>query len=1047
MRIDRRAVLKGTALGVGAGTHASVLTASPAGAQARPSLSGLKTCGLENPLSLARAPRLAWTNGAPQAAYRITCAGSERELRRGRDLLWDSGRIEESRSFDIPYDGPEAAPRQRIWWRVQTWTPQGAVATSRPAFWEATITPDDWTAHWLASEHPEAKADRLAGLHWVTGTGPQGPGVQRAFRTLIETPEAAQAEFLLSASKLQGVWLNGTPIEAEGPETPEWTTMALYRLDLRPGRNVLAFALTREAGFGTPAAAAAGLLKMRGADGQVRRLTTRTGWRTLVSPPDGWTDPTFDDADWAEASPPPRPPYGEPWRPYPAMHLRKGFAATRRIRSARLHATALGCYEAWINGRRVGDRMMAPEMTDPSRRILFQTYDVTALVRRGDNALGLWVGDGWYGSEYSSISRFSFGPAPCRVKAQLDIEYDDGSRETIATGPGWKTAPSPILSSEIYDGEVYDARAEIEGWSTPAFDDAGWAEAETVDAPDVAIEPEDAPPVRVTQTLKAVAITEPTPGNWVFDFGQNFAGWPLLKVRGQTGDAVEMRFAEVLLPSGEVDQRNLRSALARDTYILKGRGEETWTPRFTYHGFRYVQVSGLQTRPTAETLQGLVGHNDLTMTGLLRLGDPVIEKFWRNAVWSQRSNFFGLPTDCPQRDERLGWMGDAEVFWPAAAYNMDLQAYSSRVMGDIRHGQSAKGGFPDIIPPFFVGLELTSPGWSDAGIVLPHTAWMRNGDTEIVSENWDAMERHMAYILSQNPDHLWTRARGADYGDWLAVDAKEPGDPTTPKDLVGAAYWARCAGMMAQMAEGLGRTEDEARYRALFAQIRAAFNVAYVKPGGEIGNGSQTSYILPIAFGLLDDAAKAEAGRRLVADIRRRGDTLSTGFLGTPHILDALADSGHPDVAVTLLLQRRYPSWGYMVEKGATTMWERWNSDSGEVAMNSYNHYAFGAIGDFLFRRIAGIAPAAPGFRHVRVAPIVDRRLGYAGADYISPVGRIRADWRFEGDSAVLDLDIPAGAEAEVPPSPGMDWTLGEQRSSEETIRLAMGRHTLSARG
>ena len=893
MRVDRRTVLKSGLLSAGVSSVATPHAQAETATTGRPTVSGLKVCGLENPLSLARSPRLAWSIGAPQAAYRITCAASERDLQRGRNLSWDSGRVESAAHFDIAYEGPAIAPRQRVWWRVQTWTAQSASATSRPAFWEAAITPEDWSAEWLASEHPEAKADRLAGLYWITGTGAQRAGVVRAFRTVIDGSGAASAELLLSANTLQGIWLNDAPLQADGPEEQSWTTMAVYPLALKPGPNVLAFALTREAGFGVPAAAAAGMVRLTSPSGQVRRITTQSGWRTQLTPPDGWRQAAFDDSAWPEATPPTRLPAGEPWLPYPAMHLRKAFTARRRIRSARLHATALGCYEAWINGHRVGDRMMAPEMTDPARRILFQTYDVTALMRQGDNAVGLWVGDGWYGSEYSGISRFTFGPAPCRVRAQLDIEYDDGSRETVATGPGWKTKPSPVLSSEIYDGEVYDARAEV--------------------------------------------------------------------------------------------------------------------------------------------------------TGLLRLGDPVIETFWRNAVWSQRSNFFGLPTDCPQRNERLGWMGDAEVFWPAAAYNMDVQAYSSRVMGDVRHGQSAKGGFPDVIPPFFVGLELTSPGWSDAGVVLPHTAWMRSGDTGIVRENWEAMERHMAYILSQNPNHLWAKARGADYGDWLAVDAKEPGDATTPKDLVGTAYWARCAGMMAEMAQAIGRADDAVRYRALFDQIRAAFNTAYVKADGEIGNGSQTSYILPIAFGLLDDGAKAEAGRRLAADIHRRSDTLSTGFLGTPHILDALAISGHAEVAVTLLLQRAYPSWGYMVEKGATTMWERWNSDTGDVAMNSYNHYAFGAIVDFLFRRIAGVAPAAPGFDQVVIDPIVDQRLGHAGADYISSAGRIRVDWRFDNGAPVLNIDVPPGAQAEVRASTGVDWRLGDQRARQAPIRLTSGRHRLTA--
>lgn len=942
---------------------------------------------------------------------------------RSDGLVWDSGRVESNSTLDIPYGGPAPLPGQRLWWRVETWSSDDRRAVSAPAFFETAPRPQDWAATWLASEHPLAAADRAAGLHWLEVAGLQSDTAVRGFRFSASVPSTTQADFLLSANKLDGVWLNGQAVRAEGEEAVSWTTIAQYRLTLMPGANVIAVTLKKAAGFGVVNGFAS-ILRLPDATGGLTRLTSAEGWKTALEPAEGWQSPAFDASAWDTATIARRKPAGEPWPAYPAMHLRRAFKTGRRVRSARLYATALGCYEAWINGVRVGDQMLAPEMTDTHERVLFQAHDVTDLLRRGDNALGFWVGDGWYGSEFSSISRYSFGPPPNRVLARLDIEYEDGGRDSVVTGEGWRTAPSPVVSSEIYDGEIYDARLEIAGWSRAGFDDSGWAQAVEAPAPEVAVEPQEAPPVRITQTLKAVSITEPTPGVHVFDFGQNFAGWPRLKVRGQAGDRVEMRFAENLQADGQVDQSNLRSAFARDAYILKGGGDETWTPRFTYHGFRYVQVSGLRGRPTVDTLQGLVGHNDLAFTGLLRVGDPVVEKFWRNAVWSQRSNFFGLPTDCPQRDERLGWMGDAEVFWPAAAYNMDVQAYSARVMGDIRHGQSSKGGFPDVIPPFFVGLELTSPGWSDAGIVLPHTAWMHYGDTGIVRENWDAMQRHMAWIESQNPNHLWAKARGADYGDWLAVDAVQPGDPTTPKDLVGTAYWARCAAMMAQMAEATGQTDDAARYLALFDAIRAAFRSAFVKADGSIGNGSQTSYILPIRFGLLDPAGTADAGRRLAADIHRRNDTLSTGFLGTPHILDALVDSGQAEVAVTLLLQRQFPSWGYMVTKGATTMWERWNSDTGDVAMNSYNHYAFGAIGDFLFRRVAGVDAAAPGFSKVRVAPVVDARLGFGGADYASASGLIRTDWKIEGDRLRLDVELPAGVSAEVVlPASASSWT------------------------
>lgn len=1039
MQIRRRdVILVGAGAGLGTAVAPSVVQA-----RERPGVNGLTVCGLSAPLALDRPPAFSWRVTAPQAAYRITCAATEAALLQERDLLWDTGKLNTSATLNVPYAGPKAAPGSRTWWRVQSWPLEGGVAVSRPSFWDAAPDISTWSAIWLASEHPVAKADRETGLAWMTGSQTQREGVLRGFRSQVTLEEARDAVFLVSAHKLEGVWLNGELIAAEGAEPVAWTTMAEYRLRLRAGANILAVGMTKTAGLGVPSAVAT-LLRLPDSEGGTQRLNSSEGWKTALNPHDGWQTPTFDDLAWEPARPPARKPLSEPWPPSPAMHLRREFSARRSIRSAKLHATALGAYEAWINGQRVGDQMLAPEMTDPSRRLLYQTYDVTSMIRAGKNALGFWVGDGWYGSEYSSVSRFSFGPAPCRVMARLEIEYGDGSRGIVETDDQWRTAASAVIDSEIYDGETYDARLEISDWAKATFDDRRWDRASAAPAPMAAIEPQACQPVRVTQTLKALAISEPKPGVYVFDFGQNFAGWPRLRIRAQPGDRIEMRFAEVLMPSGEVDQSNLRSALARDTYIAHGRGEEVWSPRFTYHGFRYVQVSGLRRRPNTATLEGLVGHNALPITGLLRIGDPVVEKFWRNAVWSQRSNFFGLPTDCPQRDERMGWMGDAEVFWPAAAFNMDVQAYSSRVMGDIKHGQGERGGFPDVIPPFVPGLELTSPGWADAGIVLPHTAWKRYGDVGAIRENWTAMDRFMALILEQNPNHIWSKSRGADYGDWLSVDAVNPGDPTTPKDLVATAYWARSAQLMTDMAEAAGLTAEAIQYRNLFSAIRQAFVSAFVRQDGAIGNESQTSYILPIRFGLLDDHTKREAGRRLAANISSRGDKLSTGFLGTPHILDALVDSGQSATAITLLLQREYPSWGYMVAKGATTMWERWNSDTGDVSMNSYNHYAFGAIVDFLFRRIAGIDAAAPGFAHVRIAPVIDRRLGYAGADYESVSGRIRTDWKVEGDRVSLTIEIPAGSTAEFISPEGIgDW---RNDSGDGFERLSPGKHRFSGR-
>jgi len=1040
----RRDVMKGGALAV-AGMAVRPGPAWSRSADAAARATGLRVCGVVSPLALgAREPRFSWMPDADepdakQDAYRIIVARQEAHLAAGQDLVWDSGRVASADSFDIGYEGPPLLPRGRYWWQVETWDEAGRRSTSTPAVWETGLAEaSDWSAKWLASEDREARLDREAGLHWIDGVESIPKGGTRYWRAAIPAEAGETGELLLSCSGLETVWLNGQVIEPRGSEPPHWTTMARYELPLQEGRNVLAITQGRFFYYNMPTAILAAVVRITDRAGRSRRLTSGSDWKASLSATQDWLAPDFDDGAWPDARAARFKPHGSPWPVSPAMHLRRSFRLDKEVRSARLYATALGAYEPWLNGGKVGDRRMAPELSDPSKRILYQAYDVTAAVRGGDNVLGLWVGDGWYGSEYTEGARFAFGPAPCRVLAQLEIEFVDGTSEIVGTGEGWEIAPSAIRSSEIYDGEIYDARREMAGWSHPGAPGEGWSAAELADDPAIAIDPQIAAPIRVTQELSPVSISEPHPGVYVVDFGQNFAGWARLKVRGSAGAAVEMRFAEILLPSGEVDQSNLRSAYARDTYILKGGAAETWEPRFTYHGFRYVELHGLPARPDEDTLTGVVAHNDLPVTGVFRVGDATIQKFWRNGTWSQRSNFFGLPTDCPQRDERVSWMGDAQVFWPAAAYNMDVAAYTHRVMGDVRAGQTDEGAFIDTIPPFVPGRPNASPGWADAGVILPYTAWQRYGDTAIIRDNWGAMERYLTYVREKNPDHLWMKARGADYADWLAVDAEKPGDETTPKDLIATAYWAADAAMMAEMADALGRRSDADRYRGLFATIRDSFVAEYVRADGQVGNGSQTSHILPIRFGLLSPAAEQEAGRRLAADIVSRGNKLSTGFLGTPHILDALDMTGHVDLAVTLLLQKDYPSWGYMVEQGATTMWERWNSDAGDRTMNSFNHYAFGAITDFLFRRIAGIAPLEPGFAKVQVAPVCDRRLGHGGADYRSISGMIRTDWRYSAGRLMLDVELPPGVSGEVI-VPGAREAIRMNRRSLARSRDAVG--------
>ena len=739
------------------------------------------------------------------------------------------------------------------------------------------------------------------------------------------------------------------------------------------------------------------------------------GAEPIVSAASWWEMGLLSSDDWSArwiAAPLPEGDDGK--TPLPAVLTRRRFDSPGTVIAARLYVTALGAYEISLNGARVGNAHLAPESTDFRRRGLYQVHDVTGMIRPGDNVIAGLLGDGWYASAFAwKNERGVFGPPPNRLRAQLELTYSDGRRETVSTDKAWRTSPSAIVSSEIYDGEVYDARREQPGWADVGFDDGGWTPVvlpETLDLPLIA---QVSPPIRATEDLTAVSVAETDPGVFVYDFGQNFAGWARLHAEGPAGTTIRLRFAEILGEDGRISVENLRGAKAIDTFILAGRGPETFEPHFTYHGFRYVEVTGYLGAPTRESLEGVVAHSDCALTGGLIIANPMLDQVWRNSVWSQRSNLFGVPTDCPQRDERLGWMGDAQVFWDAASYTMDVDAFTRRFMGDVRVAQRRTGGFPDVTP-----YELRwdgSPGWGDAGVILPWTLYRKYGDTGVIDENWEAMERWLAWIAANNPDFIWRNKRGMDYGDWLAVDAVKPGDPTTPKDLVGTAFWAYDAALMAEMAAATGRTEEAETYRQLRATLGKAFEAEFVRPDGGIGNDSQTSHVLALRFGLVPEALRAASMQRLTADIAARGGKLSTGFLGTPYILDALADNGREDVAVGLLLQTEFPSWGYMVSKGATSMWERWNGDTGDVSMNSFNHYAYGAVTGFLYRRLAGIAPGAPGFETVVVRPLDDPRITRGGGRYQSAKGLISTSWRRDSEGRFgLDVTLPPNVSGQV---------------------------------
>ncbi len=727
-------------------------------------------------------------------------------------------------------------------------------------------------------------------------------------------------------------------------------------------------------------------------------------WQMGLLSPQDWT------AQWISL-PPARPHIDLS----PAPFLRREFAVGKAVARVTVHATALGVYCLRLNGQAVSDDHFAPGWTDYRRRVPYQTYDVTGLVQQGTNALGATLGDGWYAGYIGfENKRANYGPFP-RFLAQMTIEYADGTTQTVGTDGDWRGATGPILYSDMLMGEAYDARLEMPGWDAPDFDDARWRPVHVLPAPQgAALVAQIDPPVLLTEELPARSVTQPIPGSYLFDLGQNMVGWARLKVQGPAGTVVQLRFGEVLQPDGSLYVANLRAAKATDTYILKGGGPETFEPHFTFHGFRYVEVTGYPGEPALDAVTGCVLHSDIPRTGTFECDSPLVNRLVQNIDWGQRGNFLSIPTDCPQRDERLGWMGDAQIFVRTAAGSRDVAAFFTKWMDDVTDAQSPEGGFPDVAPRL-VDLSDGAPAWGDAGVIVPWTIYQVYGDTRLLETNYAAMARWIEYLSSVNPDGLWTKRRNNDFGDWLSIAAD------TDKEVLATAYFAYDTSLMARIASVLGQVEDATRYEALFGQIKAAFQAAYVSDDGRLKGDTQTAYVLALRFGLLPAAVRPLAAKHLVADIEAKGGHLSTGFVGVGYLCPVLTDAGYADVAYRLLLNKTFPSWGYSIKQGATTIWERWDGWTEEkgfqdVGMNSFNHYSLGSVGEWLQRCVAGIDtdPDAPGFAHIRLRPHPSRRLGSVRASFDSLHGRIASAWEWEGDTLRWNVVVPANTTATV---------------------------------
>jgi len=697
-------------------------------------------------------------------------------------------------------------------------------------------------------------------------------------------------------------------------------------------------------------------------------------------------------------------------RPETVPYLRKTFEVKSSVRKAVLYVSALGLYEANINGHRVGDHVFAPDWTDYRKRVRYQVYDVTSLMTSGDNAISALLAEGWFSGHIGNGGFQFFGSTPAFL-AQLEITYADGHVGKIVTDATWKSHESPILASDFMLGEVYDARREIKDWSKAELDKASWKPVAVRNESSRELDAQVMEPVREVMELQPKTITEPQHGRWVFDLGQNMVGVVRLKVSAPAGARIVLRHAEMLNPDGTLYTNNLRRAPSVDQYVCKGGGTEIWQPRFTFHGFRYVELSGLSGKPSKSAVTGIVISSDTPPAGEFACSDPRINQLQSNIQWGQRGNYLSVPTDCPQRDERLGWMGDAEVFIRTATYNADVAAFFTKWMVDVDDGQSPEGAYGDVSPNTMGGKG--TPAWADAGVICPWTIYETYGDTRMLERHLPAMTKWVEFMRQHSNGLIRDGDRGSDYGDWLSINAN------TPKALIGTAFFAYSTHLLAKSYRAVGRDEEAQKYQSLFDDIKAAFNKRFVKLDGSIEGDTQCAYAMALKFELLPENLRAQAAQRLCDDIKAKGNHLSTGFIGVGYLLPVLTQAGHADVADRLLMQDSFPSWLFSVKQGATTIWERWDGWTPEKGfqdpgMNSFNHYSLGSCGEYLFGGIGGIRPASPGYKTILIQPVIADSLTWAKASYDSIHGKIATAWKRDGNHLELKVVVPVNTIATV---------------------------------
>jgi alpha-L-rhamnosidase len=755
---------------------------------------------------------------------------------------------------------------------------------------------------------------------------------------------------------------------------------------------------------------------------------TKYNWKVRVwdnsNKASAWSDAAFfqtallSQADWKANWI--APGYKEDSIMRPSPLFRKEFDATKKIKSATAYITAHGLYEAQINGKRVGDAYLTPGWTAYKKRLQYQTYDVTNLLNNGANAVGVTLGSGWYRGIIGFSNTINYYGKDIALLFQLDITYTDGTSASVVSDDSWKSSTAEIRYSEIYNGETIDSRMAKKGWALPGYEDKEWTAAKIINIAKTNLIATLNEPVKKHEIFKPVKIFTTPAGEKVIDFGQNLVGWVKLKATGNAGDKIVLSHAEVLDKKGNVYLANLREAKAQNTYILKGGGEDIFEPHFTWQGFRYLKIEGYPGEIKPENFEAVALYSDMEPTGTFTTSNPMINQLQHNIEWGQRGNFLDVPTDCPQRDERLGWTGDAQAFSRTASFNMNVNNFFAKWLQDLEADQE-DGKVPFVVPNV-LGTAQSSAGWADVATIAPWNMYLAYGDKTLLQNQYNSMKAYVESIRKVANNNLWNT--GFHFGDWLFYRPDDDNDgraAVTDKYLISQCFYAHSTQLLINAAKVLGHDEDAAVYSKLLDEIKNAYNKEYVTPNGRLISGTQTAYVLALNFDMLPEALRQQAAKRLVTNIESYGTHLTTGFLGTPYLCHVLTRFGFNDLAYKLLLQETYPSWLYPVKMGATTIWERWDGQKPDSSfqtpnMNSFNHYAYGAIGDWMYRKMVGLDTYedAPGYKHIKVMPCIGGNFTNASATLKTYYGNTAAGWKIENNKLLLDVEVPANTQATI---------------------------------